>query len=30
MLSVLSLSTYLRYIFQTLTGSGRGDRIRIK
>lgn len=30
MLEDLNLKSYFKYIFQTLTGSGRGDRIRIK
>jgi O-antigen biosynthesis protein WbqP len=30
MLEDLNLKSYFKYIIQTLTGSGRGDRIRIK
>jgi len=30
MLETLNLKSYFKYISQTLTGSGRGDRIRIK
>lgn len=30
MLQTLNLNTYFKYIVQTLAGSGRGDRIRIK